>query len=146
LKKSTKPSDRAGALPPRSQDDCLAELANIDQAHIQNEAGRDGFLALAHTGLFAASIAFIGGISEAAHAKCLWLLIFAWFTSVVGLVALTISYHVASQHINKRRQQIYEQTADSPNWAMFLNHIALWSFPFALVSTFVFATVNMLAA
>lgn len=131
--------------PGRSPEECQIELSNIDQAHIQNEAGRDAFLALAHTALFAASIAFIGSLSEAAEADWRWLLVSAWSSNVVGLISLTFSFHAAGSHIARRRQQIYDDNADRPTWAALLNAVALWSFPVALISTFAFAVLNILA-
>ena len=133
------------ATGPRNEADCRHELSIIDQAHIQNETGRDAFLALAHTALFAASVAFVGNLAHAGDARLIYLLVGAWLASVVGLLALTTSFHDAGRHINRRREQLYLEVAEEPGRTAILNAIALWSFPFALVLTFVFATANVLA-
>jgi heme/copper-type cytochrome/quinol oxidase subunit 2 len=84
-------------------------------------------------------------LAQAAEAEWRWLLVIAWLFSVVGLIALTVSYHAAGHHISRRRQQIYENSAEDPTSVALLNGVALWSFPAALVSTFVFAMINILS-
>lgn len=69
---------------------------------------------------------------------------FAWLASVVGLLALTLSFQAAGRDINKRRQLIYEDHIQEPSLTNILNGVALWSFPMALISTFAFAAINML--
>lgn len=46
----------------RSDSDWRPELQEINASNIANEAQRDAFVALGHTALLAASIAFIGGV------------------------------------------------------------------------------------
>ncbi|MEH3036205.1 MAG: hypothetical protein PGN23_06895 [Sphingomonas adhaesiva] len=76
----------------RSPDAAKHELQALDQAHAQNEAARDSFVALAHTALFAASVSFVG--SAVPLSKAIWTsaLIAGWTLDVAGLLALTISF------------------------------------------------------
>lgn len=131
------------AAPSRSKEEIHAELESLNAAHLQNESARESFLALAHTALFAASVSFVGDLESGSGMKALWVLLLGWGASVVGLGALTLSYHESSRHIRKRHSQVYEAACDEPTGLDALNGIALWSFPFALVSTFLFAAVNV---
>jgi len=115
----------------RAVDEVRAELEALKDAHLENETARDAFLALAHTGLFAASIAFVSDLVEHGTPHFLLLLILAWLASVAGLCALTASYAVASKQIRRRHEQVYEATADQSKTADGLNAVALWSFPIA---------------
>jgi hypothetical protein len=60
------------------------------------------------------------------------------------LLALTISFHQAARHIEQRRQLIYEPSVIDGRSTAILNQLALWSFPMALIATFMFATMNIL--
>jgi hypothetical protein len=120
------------------------ELKTLDQAHLQNETNRDAFLALAHTALFAASIAFFGDLPASATPEYIYLLIGGWGASVLGLLSLTISFSAATREIDHRRQNVYRELTPRISWAALLNGVGLWTFPIALVSTFVFAGANVL--
>jgi hypothetical protein len=128
----------------RDVEEVRAELEGLKDAHLENETARDAFLALAHTALFAASIAFVGDLAEHDRPRILWLLLLGWLASVIGLSALTLSFSVATRHIRRRHDQVYEAAVDEPRAANILNSIALWSFPIALISTFLFAAINMI--
>jgi len=138
------PSPSLEAAQDRAIEDIRSELKALNEAHLQNESTRDAFLALAHTALFAASVSFVGDIAARAQAHILWMLLFGWAVSVVGLCALTLSYVETTRHIRRRQQQAYDPVAEIPRLANVANAIALWSFPFALISTFAFAAVNIL--
>lgn len=128
----------------RSPEDCRSELEAIDAAQIANEVQRDAFVALGHTALFAASIAYIGDVRPAGEAETLWSLYIAWASSVVGLLALTFSFDVARRAANARRRSIYEQIVDdSAALVNFCNAVALWTFPISLIFLAAFATINV---
>lgn len=128
----------------RPPEECRSELQAIDAAQIANEAQRDAFVALGHTALFAASIAFIADVRPAGEAEALWSLYVAWTSSVVGLLALTVSFDVARRAANSRRQSIYEQVVDdSAGLVNFCNAVALWTFPISLILLAVFAAINV---
>ena len=128
----------------RSADDLKHELEALDQAHAQNEAARDSFVALAHTALFAASVSFVG--SAVPLAKAVWpgALIVGWAIDVLGLLALTISFATARKAIDARRAALYSDTPPIAAWSDRLNAFALWSFPAALLCLFSFVTVNVI--
>jgi hypothetical protein len=130
----------------RSVDDFNHERQMLDAAHAQNEAGRDAFVAVAHTALFAASVSFVGEVAPLTSAMWIPVLILGWAASVVGLVALTISFGAARRAIDARRAALNDD--DPPNaWVPeALNGIALWSFPVALVCLFAFVTANVIHA
>jgi len=127
----------------RSPDDLRHELQALDQAHAQNEAARDSFVALAHTALFAASVSFVG--SAVPLAKAVWpaALIAGWAIDVAGLLALTISFATARKAIDARRAALFEDTPPIALWPERLNGFALWSFPAALLCLFSFVTANV---
>lgn len=127
----------------RSAEDLKHELEALDQAHSQNEAARDSFVALAHTALFAASVSFVG--SAVPLAKAVWpvVLIAGWSIDVLGLLALTASFATAHEAINARRAALYADTAPLAAWSDRLNGFALWSFPAALLCLFSFVTANV---
>lgn len=129
----------------RDLNEVSEELAALKDAHLQNESARDAFLAIAHTALFAASVAFVGDVAGTASPKIIWVLILGWSVSVVGLCALALSYFVTTTHIRRRHEQVYEPVVDEPLLANAMNSVALWSFPLALISTFAFAAVNVRA-
>ena len=130
----------------RSADDFNHERQALDAAHAQNEAGRDAFIALAHTALFAASIAFVGDIAPLAEAVWKPALICGWLASVVGLFALTVSFDAARRAIDARRAALNDEDPPSSRLCEALNATALWSFPVALLCLFSFATANMVGA
>jgi hypothetical protein len=127
----------------RSPDELQQELQGLDQAHAQNEAARDSFVALAHTALFAASVSFVG--SAVPLVKAVWLpaLIAGWAVDVLGLLSLTISFATARKAIDARREAIYADTPPIAIWSDRLNSFALWSFPAALLCLFSFVTANV---
>ena len=111
----------------------------LNEAHSQNEEGRDAFLAIAHTALFAASLGFIGNLIDKDPPKLIWLLIVGWSSSVIGLSALTWSFYEAKRQILRASKE--EQT--NPNAVRLANNAALWSFPVALLMIFLFAIINL---
>lgn len=127
----------------RSAEDLKHELQALDQAHAQNEAARDSFIALAHTALFAASVSFVGSAVPLAKAVWRWALIGGWAVDVFGLLALTISFATARKAIDARRAAIYADTPPIAIWSERLNGWALWSFPVALLCLFSFVTANV---
>ena len=130
----------------RSPEEVERELQVIDAAHAQNEAGRDAFVALAHTALFAASVSFVGDVAPVTHAKLLPVLLFGWTADVVGLLALTVSFSAARRFTDARRRALYEPEAPAGRLPKWLNAISLWSFPVALVCVFLFVLTNVVAA
>lgn len=128
----------------RSPDDFKHELQALDQAHAQNEAARDSFVALAHTALFAASVSFVGSAVPLAKAILPWVLIAGWALDVLGLLALTISFAAARKVIDARRAALYAETPPIAVWLDRLNWFALWSFPAALLCLFLFVTANVI--
>src|SRR4051794_15469923 len=130
----------------RSLDDFNHERQALDAAHAQNEAGRDAFVALAHTALFAASIAFVGDVAPVTEAVWKPALICGWLASVVGLLALTVSFGAARKAIDARRAALNEAEPPSNRVAETLNATALWSFPVALLCLFSFVTANVVKA
>jgi hypothetical protein len=103
-------------------------------------------VALAHTALFASSIAFVGDVAPLTGAVWKPALICGWLASVVGLLALTISFGAARKAIDARRAALNEAEPPSSRVADRLNAIALWSFPVALVCLFSFVTANVVKA
>lgn len=131
---------------PRSADDYNHERQALDAAHAQNEAGRDAFVALAHTALFAASVSFVGDVAPLTQAVWKPALICGWLADVVGLLALTVSFGAARKAIDARRAALNDVEPPNSNVAEVLNGIALWSFPVALLCLFSFVTVNVVKA
>lgn len=130
----------------RTPEEIAHELQALDAAHAQNETGRDAFIALAHTALFAASVSFVGDIAPLTDAIWQPALLLAWFADVVGLLALTVSFGAARHLIDARRKTLYDPTAPSHFWADFINSVALWSFPVALLCLFSFVSANVIHA
>lgn len=129
----------------RSTDDLKHELQALDQAHAQNEAARDSFVALAHTALFAASVSFVGSAVPLAKAVWTGALIAGWTLDVAGLLALTISFVTARKAIDARRAALYDDIPPVAAWSERLNGFALWSFPAALLCLFSFVTANVVS-
>jgi hypothetical protein len=119
------------------------ELNSLDQAHIQNETARDSFIGLGHTALLAASISFVGDVVPLADALCMPALILSWLAGIVGLLSLAMSFEEARRAIDRRRQAINDFDAPDSVDADKLNRIALWTFPVALITLFVFVTANV---
>lgn len=127
----------------RSPEDYAHELQALDAAHAQNEAGRDAFIALAHTALFAASVSFVGDVAPLTEAIWRPALILGWSADVVGLLALTVSFVAARRAIDARRAAINDPDPPTNRFCDWLNAIALWSFPVALLCLFSFVTANV---
>ena len=127
----------------RSPDELRQELQGLDQAHAQNEAGRDNFVALSHTALFAASVSFVGSAVPLKTAIWLPALVAGWTIDVLGLLALTISFATARRAIDERRSALYAEIPPIAVWSDRLNGFALWSFPAALLCLFSFVTANV---
>jgi len=130
----------------RSLDDYAHERQVLDAAHAQNETGRDSFVALGHTALFAASVSFVGDVTPLAEATCKPLLIAGWSADVIGLLALTLSFGAARRSIDARRAALNEIVPPVIRLAELPNGIALWSFPVALLCLFSFVTANVVYA
>lgn len=130
----------------RTPEDYAHELQALDAAHAQNEAGRDAFIALAHTALFAASVSFVGDVAPLTEAIWRPALIAGWLADVVGLLALTISFGAARRAIDARRAALNDSDPPSSFWPDLLNGVALWSFPAALLCLFSFVTANVVTA
>lgn len=127
----------------RSSEDYLNELNALDTAHAQNEAGRDAFVALAHTALFASSVAFVGDVTSLDSAIWRPAVILGWTASVAGLLALTLSFGVARRTIDKRRAALNDDEPPRSGSLEVLNAVSLWSFPVALLCLFAFVTANV---
>lgn len=139
-----RPKSRVKSDVSRDPDECRHELASLDNAHLQNETARDSFLALAHTALFASSIAFYGDVGSTHAVRLAPLLLAAWLSSVTGLIALTWSFTAARADISRRREHLYDRkgTPESKLVAV-LNTTALFSFPISLLLTFAFVAANV---
>lgn len=120
-----------------------SDLPLINQAHADNESSRDAFLAVAHTALFAASIAFVADVAPVKTAVWKPALLLGWLVSVIGLFALTASYAIARRVNDRARKALYEKNAPSSRSLDVANAVALWSFPLALLCVFGFATSNV---
>jgi hypothetical protein len=130
----------------RSAEDFAYERGTLDAAHNQNEAGRDAFIAVAHTALFAASVSFVGDVTPLTDAILIPILILGWAASVVGLFALTVSFGAARRAIDARRAALNDDNPPNSTLCEVLNGIALWSFPVALLCLFSFVTANVVHA
>lgn len=135
-----------GVTMPRSSEDYRHELNALDAAHAQNEAGRDAFVALAHTALFASSVAFVGDVTSLDSAIWRPAVIVGWAASVTGLLTLTISFGMARRTIDKRREALNDDEPPSSGLLEILNGVSLWSFPVALLCLFSFVTANVVNA
>lgn len=127
----------------RTPEEYAHELAGLDSAHAQNEAGRDAFIALAHTALFAASISFVGDITPLNEAIWRPALILAWLANVGGLLSLTFSFAAARKAIDARRAALNDDDPPDSKVLDRLNWAALWSFPVAILCLFAFVTANV---
>lgn len=127
----------------RSESDYNHERDGIDLAHAQNDAGRDAFVGLVHTALFAASIAFVGDVAPLKDAVLKSALLAAWFFNFLGLLALTISFQAARSAANKRRSALNDHTPPSTRSVDVLNGVSLWTFPISLLCLFSFTTANV---
>lgn len=128
----------------REPDEIAHERSALDAAHTQNEAGRDAFVALAHTALFAASVAFVGDVRPINEAVLKPVLIAGWTASAFGLVALALSFGAARRAIDAQRAALYKEKAPPARLASALNTVSLWSFPLAILCLFAFATANVM--
>ncbi|MGC4252342.1 MAG: hypothetical protein QM605_13010 [Sphingobium sp.] len=109
----------------RSLDDFNHERQALDAAHAQNEAGRDAFIALAHTALFAASVSFVGDVAPITEAIWQPALILGWSADVVGLLALTFSFGAARKAIDARRAALNDPDPPNDRICEWLNATAL---------------------
>lgn len=130
----------------RTLEEFAHERAGLDAAHAQNEAGRDAFIALAHTALFAASISFVGDVAPLGEAVWRPALVLGWLCNVGGLLALTVSYAASRKAIDARRAALNDDHAPENKVLDRLNGTALWSFPAALLFLFSFVTANVVNA
>ncbi len=130
----------------RTSDDYAHERAILDMAYAQNEAGRDTFVALAHTALFAASVAFVGDVTPLREAVWRPALILGWICSVAGLLTLTFSFGAARRAIDARRAALNDEEPPASRRLDVLNGISLWSFPASLLCLFSFVTANVVQA
>lgn len=128
----------------RSSDETKTELSSLNDAHIQNEALRDTFVSLGHTALFASSISFVSSAIPPGGAILLPLIIIAWLLSVIGLIAMTISFGAARRYIDARREALKEETPPRDICTNVLNTVALWTFPCSLIMIFIFVSANVL--
>lgn len=113
-------------------------------AQIANATARDSFLAVAHTALFAASIAFVSDWIDQFQPRAIALLLLSWLVGAVGLIALTVSYVAAQREIQKRQDNIHEDDVTNSSCAERLNHVAVVTFPISLLLTFLFSSINVL--
>ena len=128
----------------RSEEDKRQEVAAIIAAQIANGGQRDAFVALGHTVLFTASIAFMGDIRPAGKVEWTSLLFLSWASSVVGLIALTWSFREAHVAADERIANIHNDDADDSLDAVdFANAVSLWSFPLSMSLTAAFAAINL---
>lgn len=127
----------------RTPDECKDELAQLDQAHLQNETARDSFIAVAHTALFAASIAFIGDVVKLEDATAAWAVEASWVLNATGLVALSISYPIVARYIHKRRQAVYNAQPPECRVCSWLNWAALATFPLSVLALLLFVLANV---
>lgn len=130
----------------RTEADFNHERAGIDQAHGQNDAGRDSFVALVHTALFAASIAFVGDVTPVKDAVWKPALILGWGFNVIGLLCLTCSFQTARRAITARREALHSPVLPSSTATDILNAVSLWTFPLSLLCLFSFTTANVVHA
>jgi hypothetical protein len=128
----------------RSAKEFEYERQSLDATHIENETSRDSFIGLAHTALFASSVSFVGDITPLTEVVWRPVLIFCWLSSVVGLLALTFSFGAARRAIDVRREALHNREAPENKLCDTLNAVALWSFPMALMSLFIFVSVNVI--
>ena len=127
----------------RSREEFNAELSSLDAAHNQNEGLRDTFIGLGHTALFAASISFVADLFPVGKAELVWLIIMAWVSSCIGLIAFTLSFSESRKAIDARRAALNEKEAPRASKLEALNAVSLWSFPVSLIAILIFASVNL---
>lgn len=128
----------------RPKKDIDREWAELVAALTANSTARDSFLAIAHTALFAASIAFLSDIVGDQPPIAIWLLVISWAMGVIGLMALTVSYVSADKAIRKRFEQIHDLEAPNANITDRLNLLATVTFAVSLILTFAFSSINVL--
>lgn len=128
----------------RTEEEKQQELSSLTQSHTQNETARDAFVGLGHTALFAASISFVGDVAPLKSATWIPALIMAWTSSVVGLLALALSFEIARKAIDARISAINETEAPASPALERVNRLSLWTFPLSLVLVFVFAAANVI--
>lgn len=127
----------------RTPEDFANERDALYQAFAQNEVGRDTFVGLSHTALFASSVAFVGDVRPLAEAIWKPVLIFGWACNLVGLVSLALSFAVVRRHIVSRITALNSDEAPSSAWADVPNAVSLWCVPASLLCLFLFVTVNV---
>lgn len=120
------------------------EENSVVAAQIANGGQRDAFIALGHTVLFTASIAFMGDVRPAAQVEWIGLLFAAWTSSIIGLFALTLSFQVADRAADERLVHMHDDHANDRHRALDVcNSIALWTFPISMLGTAAFAAKNL---
>lgn len=130
-------------MPIRPPEDYADERNALYQAFAQNEAGRDTFVGLAHTALFASSVAFVGDVRPLGEAIVKPLLAIAWGCNLVGLLTLAISFSAARRHIVARIAAMNSDEPPQSRWADLPNAVSLWCVPASLLCLFLFVTMNM---
>lgn len=120
------------------------EWAELAATLTANSLARDSFLAVAHTALFASSIAFLSDIVGSRPPIAIWLIIIAWASAVIGLLSLTISYVSADKAIRTRFEQIHDLEPFQSSITDRLNLIATITFAVSLILTFFFSSINVL--
>lgn len=128
----------------RTDEQKREEVAGITAALSANASQRDAFIALGHTVLFTASIAFIGDVRPAGEIEFVWVLLVGWTLNAVGLLALTWSFQAAHKDGVKRIALIHDDAADDRSKSLdAANCIALWTFPSAMIAIAAFAGLNL---
>lgn len=127
----------------RSPEDFANERDALYQAFAQNEVGRDTFVGLAHTALFASSVSFVGDVRPLAEAIWKPILIVGWACNLIGLIALALSFAVVRRHIVARITALNSDEAPNSAWAGAPNAISLWCVPASLLCLFLFVTANV---
>lgn len=128
----------------RTDDQKREEVAAITAALSANASQRDAFIALGHTVLFTASIAFMGDVRPADEIEFVWVLLVGWTLNAIGLVALTWSFQAAHEDGVRRIAQIHDDAADVGSTSLHVaNCIALWTFPTAMIAIAIFASLNL---
>lgn len=128
----------------RTDEQKREEVVGITAALSANASQRDAFIALGHTVLFTASIAFMGDVRPADEIEFVWVLLVGWTLNALGLVALTWSFHVAHKDGLRRIALIHDDAADVSSKNLdTINGIALWTFPSAMIAIAAFAGLNL---
>lgn len=136
------PEADSGKPVARTREQFKRDLDDSSQAHAGNETSRDAFLAVAHTALFVAAVAFASDL-DASTVKGFWLAIIGLSFNVLGLIAQTISYPAASHLIHRRYEQVNSKDEPKSKLVDVCNNIALWSFPASVLAICAFVLINL---